>query len=496
VIVIDGARLTAADITALAERRADFSLAAAARDRVAASARFAATVASSRPVYGRTTGVGANRTVALGDPDAQALGLLRSHAGSAGPLRSRERVRAMLAVRLNQLAAGGSGVSPAMVDALAAMLAADALPPVRELGSVGTADLPALAVTGLALAGLVETDPPLPARVGIGIGDALAFISSNAGALGDAALAVTRLRALATAALPVAALTHAAVNGNPEAYARVVERTTPFPGARTVCSTLRGYLAGATGTEPARIQDPFGLRALPQVHGALLDRLTELDAVVTALANAPSENPVLLPEPDGGTPGSGSGGPPSSKGMGAGEVAAGGVAHHAAFHAAYLAQALDAARSALAQAAGLGLNRLTMFAEPALTGLAPFLAAGPAGASGTMIVEYVAASALAALRAAAAPSAVHTVVLSRGVEEDASFAATGASAALDSIGAYRTVIACELVVALRCLRMRATALPDGLADVVARCGALPGEVADRDLTGDIAAAETLLDQLA
>jgi histidine ammonia-lyase len=258
-----------------------------------------------------------------------------------------------------------------------------------------------------------------------------------------------------------------------------------------VCTALRDYLgAGAGGPAaagPARIQDPFGLRALPQVHGAFLDRLAELDAVVTALSNAPSENPVLLPRVDGAAPG--------SRAAGAGGAGTGAVAHHAAFHAVYLAQALDAARSALAQAAGLGLNRLTMFAEPALTGLAPFLASGPAGASGTMIVEYVAASALAGLRAAAAPSAVHTVVLSRGVEEDASFAATGARAALECVDGYRTVIACELVVALRCLRLRRAAAPGGLAGVVARCAGLPADPADRDLTGDIAAAEALLDQL-
>jgi histidine ammonia-lyase len=465
---LDGAGLSFQAVVAIAKGRESATPAPGARERVAESAAFGARAAAERPVYGRTTGVGANRSVALADPAAQALDLLRSHATSAGPLRSRERVRAMLAVRLNQLAAGGSGVSVTVFDALAAMLADDTLPAVHELGGVGTGDLPALASTALALGGLRETTPALRAPVPLGIGDALGFISSNAATLGDTALALGELHALARAALTVAALSHVSVDGNIEAYSAAVERTTPFPGARAVCGTMRERLAG--GASPARIQDPFGLRALPQVHGPLLDRLDELDAVFSAMANAPTENPVLLP----GLP----------------------VAHHAAFHAAYLAQALDAARAALAQAAQLGLSRITMLSEPALTGLAPFLAEGTPGTSGTMVVEYTAASALAQLRAVAPPVATQSVTLSRGLEEDASFASLGAATTLAAVPVYRTLIACELVVALRCLRMRAVPVPDGLARAFAACAGLPSDVRDRDLTEDIAAAEALLPGLA
>ncbi len=478
-IVIDGSRLAIGDVAALAAGGSSMSVDERARRRAADAARFAAVTAASRPLYGRTTGVGANRTIRPADPTAYALGLLRSHATSAGPLRAPHRVRAMLAVRLNQLLAGGSGVPAEVADALARMLADDSLPPVHELGSVGTGDLPALAVTRLALAGLVDTTPPLRDPVPVDIGDALAFISSNAAALADAALALHELAMLADAAVTVAALTHAALDGNPEAFAPPVERTTPFAGARRVCEALRGHLAG--GAPAARIQDPFGLRALPQVHGALLDRLDELDAVVTTMINAPTENPLLLPDEPGDD-----------------EVAGrrGGVAHHAAFHAASLAQALDSTRSALAQAGQLGLNRLTLYADPGMTTVSPFLSDGTAGSSGTMIVEYVAASALAELRAASAPVAVQTVNLSRGVEEDASFASLAASSALALVPSYRTLVACELVDAVRCLRMRATIVPPPLAGVFEHCAKLPSELTDRDLTEDIAAAEELLADLA
>ncbi|MGH8962959.1 MAG: aromatic amino acid lyase [Jatrophihabitantaceae bacterium] len=466
-IALDGTSLTAADVAALALQRERAEVTPAARERVRASAEFAQQAASERPIYGRSTGVGANRDVLLADPAMQAIALLRSHATSAGPLRSPERVRAMLAVRLNQLATGGSGASVAVFDALAVMLERDALPPVRELGSIGTGDLSALAVTGLALVGEVATEPPL-APIELGIGDVLPLMSSNAATLGDAALAVAALRTLAEAAVRVSALTFAAVDGNLEAFAPAVEAVTPFPGSRRVCRMLRALIG--EGTSAARIQDPFGLRALPQVHGALLDRIDAADEVTTAMVNAPSENPVLLP------------------GVG--------VAHHGGFHAAYLAQALDAARIAIAQTGALSLARVTMFNEPAITGLPAFLGDGTPGASGVMVVEYVAASALAVLREAGTPVSIQTVTLSRGVEEHASFASLAAAAALQTIDSYRTLLACELVAAVRCLRMRAIAIPDRLAGAASLLAAIGRSIADRDLTDELAAAEAVLDELA
>lgn len=106
-----------------------------------------------------------------------------------------------------------------------------------------------------------------------------------------------------------------------------------------------------------------------------------------------------------------------------------------------------------------------------------------------MACEYVAASALGSLRALATPTAVQSVTLSRGVEEDASFASHGARQALTAVDDYRTVLACELVAAVRALRLRGTRL-GGLYDD------LPMETADRDLTADITAATRLLPKLA
>ena len=169
------------------------------------------------------------------DPDSQAQELLRSHATSSGELRSAERVRAMLVIRLNQLAADGNGLAPEVLDALAEMIVDDALPPVREGGSVGTADLAAAGHhRARAQRRARQASRPVRRTAQFGAGDALTFMSSNAAVLADAALAVADIDQLARSTMVVAAMAFAAVRGNAEAFSEAVEVATPFPGAQQV----------------------------------------------------------------------------------------------------------------------------------------------------------------------------------------------------------------------------------------------------------------------
>jgi histidine ammonia-lyase len=142
--------------------------------------------------------------------------------------------------------------------------------------------------------------------------------------------------------------------------------------------------------------------------------------------------------------------------------------------------------------------RLSLLLEPAFTGLSPFLAAGPAGSSGLMVLEYVAHSALGDLRQHAAPTALATAVVSRGVEEHAPFSTQAARNSLDAVEAYRVVLAAELVAAIRALRMRGAQLAGGpLADAYAYVAVkLPDALDDRPLDHDIEAAAALLPGLA
>ncbi|GAA0601050.1 aromatic amino acid ammonia-lyase [Actinomadura livida] len=478
-IVIDGTSLTCARVRRAAREDVTIVTAPEGVARARRAWEVAGEVAASQPVYGRTTGVGANRVVDVEweDADAHGLRLLRSHAAGAGPLLAPEIVRAMLTIRLNQIAAGGSGVEPGVLQALADALNLGLLPPVPVYGAIGTGDLTALASTALCLLGERAwlPDPDGTVRRGPGYrlrsADALAFISSNAATLGEAALAVADLRELLRASTVAAALSHFAVRGSEEPYAQAVQDACPHPGQGEAAAAMRALLA-FDRPAPMRIQDPYGYRAFPQVHGPALEAAGYAEEVVTREINAAAENPLV-------------------------DVEGRAVWHGGNFHTAYVGLALDSARAALFQTMALAAARLGTLAEPAFTGLYPFQGATEAS-SGIMILEYVAHSCLADVRRLATPAALGSAVLSRGVEEHAGFSTQSARATTDAVAAYRLGLGCELLAAVRALRMQGRAPSGGpLRSAFDMAGAvLDPRVEDRPLDTDIAAAADLLPGLA
>ncbi|MFI7586426.1 aromatic amino acid lyase [Spongisporangium articulatum] len=475
-LVLDGRTLTCCAVAEAVGGPVSVRVDDAALVRIEASHSAAVAAVERRPVYGRSTGVGANKGVSVDDWPDYAVGLLRSHATSAGELRTPDRVRAMLLVRLNQLAAGGSGISPAAVAALAAMINADALPRVREFSGIGTGDLSALATTALGLLGEAPLPRELP-PVRFGVHDALPFLSSNAATLADVALAGHRLQTLARAAITVATLTAVAVDANLEAFSPAVADRLPGDGGTEVCASVTRLCEPAPPVA-VRIQDAFALRCLPQVHGSVLDTLGQLEALGDFHLNQAAENPLILA-------------------LGPDQEAGEEVVHHGLFHLPGVALACDAAAVAVAQSVPLLLGRLAMLNDPLMTGLAPFLGAGRAGASGVMLLEFVAGSSLAVLRSAAVPASLGTVSISRGAEDDASFASRAAVQLFEACDAYSIALACELVAAVRAVRMRGLKVPsDGWGSALAVCAGLPDDLSDRDLTEDVALAQTLLPALA
>jgi histidine ammonia-lyase len=471
-------------------------LSTAARARIAETHDLADAVAARRPVYGRTTGVGANRIIAAtGDRTGHAMRLLRSHATGLGTELPDDIVRATLLIRLAQLAAGGGGLRPELAEALATALSERWLPLLHDYGGIGTGDVTVLAQLGLALAGedggwrrVPGVDEGAaargdeagedseaawrggaagPPRPGIGPGDALPLMSSNAATLAVATLAWGELRELLDASLGVAALTFHALSGNSEAFAAAVGRGRPLPGLVAVATVLRRLTAG--GREPARLQDPFALRCLPPVAGALDDALAALHRLLAVELNASAENPLF---------------------------ADGEAFHHGGFHAAPLALALDTLRLALVPVGALAAARVAALLEPTLTGLPPFLAVGEPGSSGLMIAEYAATDALARLRADAAPTVLGTAVVSRGVEEHASFAWHGAWQARRGATRLRTLLALEWVAAERALRMKDAPTPPALDGARALAHAFDHPQEDRVIGDDITRAEAALADLA
>lgn len=154
-VVLDGVGFGVTDVVRLADGDARPVPGTDAMKRATESWDAARQIAATGRVYGRSTGVGANRNEDVPTEAAaeHGLRLLRSHAGAIGDELPAREVRAMLAVRANQLLAGGAGLRPTVVTALCEALESGVYPVVNEFGSVGTGDIAALAQVGLALVG-------------------------------------------------------------------------------------------------------------------------------------------------------------------------------------------------------------------------------------------------------------------------------------------------------------------------------------------------------
>lgn len=431
----------------------------------------AAAISERRAVYGRSTGVGANRLTAVDPRDTEhGMRLLRSHAADAGAIIPAPTVRAMLAIRLSQLARGKSGIEPRIVAGLERMLRTGALPELRELGSIGTADLAALAGTALALTGERPTAVPFDPLAPFGMESALPFMSSSALTLARAVLALEELRRLDRAGRVTAALSARAVRANTQAFSEAAAQACAAPGAVRVAREMR-LLTGRI-PYPARVQDPFGFRAYVPSQAAVVAAMDDLRVRVERLASAGQENPLF-------------------------DFRHSRVVHHGSFHQVALGLAVDALNLALAQSAPLVLARIAMLHDPMFNGGRPFLATGPAGSSGHMMTEYIAAAAAAELRNAAQPASLGSVVLSRGAEEDASFASQAVVQLERAVRHYRPLLAVELLSAHRAAHQQGTAMPGRLDAVAARLReALPVVDEDHDLRPEIERAQELLAELA
>lgn len=426
-----------------------------ARELMSTTCKVVEEAARAGAVYGRTTGVGANHDQPVEGRHGHRL--LASHATTGLTPYSDEVVRIGLLLRVNQLARGGSGLPPAVGEEIAGLLNDQQLPVLHRGGALGTGDLGALAELGLALGEVLDDANVLP------------LLSSNAITLAECCLAMVEASELISAVPVVGALTHVAMHGNAEAFDVRVHAARPHAGQSRVAEHMRKLLDGLPG-KPARVQDPFGLRAFAQVLGPALELVDTLDQTLRVEINSAAENPLVTTDA---------------------------VLHNGNWHAMPLALQMDALRLALHSVATLSTSRLANLIDPELTGLSRFLAQGPAPSSGALMLEYVAHDALAEARSAAQPATLGTATLSRGAEHHASFAPQSAGLTTRLLQELRTVLACELVAACRAIAL-AGLTPGDLAPaaigpwLAAAFARLPRELGDRSLHADVDIARGLL----
>jgi len=211
------------------------------------------------------------------------------------------------------------------------------------------------------------------------------------------------------------------------------------------------------------VQDAYSLRCMPQVHGAVLDVIDQLERVVSIEINAATDNPLVLPD---------------------GRVVSGGN-----FHGEPLALAIDYAKIALAELASISERRTARLVDAHLSDLPAFLSEAPGVSSGLMIVQYTAAALVNEMQTLAHPASVDTIPTSANQEDHVSMGATGALHLRAVLSRAETVLAIEALCAAQGLDFRAPMRPGAGA---ARAQAalrqrVPHLAEDRSPSPDIAA---------
>jgi histidine ammonia-lyase len=447
-------------------------------------------VADGRTVYGVTTGFGDLSNVGIDPAQTAELqrNLVRSHAAGVGEPLPSEVVRAMLLLRANALAIGLSGVRPELVELLCGMLNAEVHPVVPSRGSVGASgDLAPLAHLALVVIGegeawLDEGGPGAGGEALIRAGlrpleleakEGLALLNGTQLMAALAALALHDARRLAQSADVIGAMSLEAMLGTAVAFDEALIAARPHPGQLAVAAHLRALLAGSEiGASHAasrhRLQDPYSLRCMPQVHGAVRDALDQLERVLQVEMNAVTDNPLVFPD---------------------GLVISGGN-----FHGEPLALAIDYAKAAVTELASISERRTARLLDAHLSGLPAFLTDEPGLRSGLMIAQYTAAALVNELQTLAHPASVDTIPTSANQEDHVSMGATGALHLREVLDRAETVLAIEALCAAQGLDYRAPMRPG--AGVAHAHALVRGRVShlseDRSPAPDIAAIRALL----
>jgi histidine ammonia-lyase len=408
----------------------------------AASALVDRIVAAGDAAYGINTGFGLLAQTRIPDDQLALLqrNLLLSHAAGIGQALPDAVVRLILALKINALARGHSGISMGLVEALLALLEHEVYPLIPAQGSVGASgDLAPLAHLSAVLLGLGQVRVAgtlLSAAQGLSIAglapielrakEGLALINGTqvSTALGLAGL--FGAEDVFAAAVISGAMSVDAFKGSDSPFDERIHLARGQPGQIAVAREYRDLIGGssirASHLQCARVQDPYSFRCQPQVMGACLDLIRSSATTLAIEANAVTDNPLLFVE--------------------SGDVLSGGN-----FHAEPVAFAADTLALALAEIGNLAERRVAVLVDPKMSGLPAFLVENSGLNSGFMIAQVTAAALVAENKTLATPASVDSIPTSANQEDHVSMATHAARRLLSMVDNAAAVVGIELLAA-------------------------------------------------
>lgn len=399
---------------------------------------------SGETIYGVNTGFGLLSNVRIEPKDLNQLqvNLIRSHSVGTGQVLAESEIRAMLLLRAQNLSLGSSGVRPLLVERLIEFLNRGIHPVVFRQGSVGASgDLAPLSHLALPLIGEGEViyqgkrqaAAPLLKKLKIkpielGPKEGLALINGTQFMTALGTLSLVHAEYLAGIADLAGALSLEALKGTTVAFDPLIHQVRGQAGQIETAARLMKILApggkhsaiAKSHEDCGRVQDPYSLRCIPQVHGMTRDSLKFVREIVTREINAVTDNPLVFPEQD--------------------KVISGGN-----FHGQYVSMALDFLSIAIAELASISEQRMEKLINPALSGLPAFLAREGGLNSGFMIIQVAAASIVSENKTLCHPASVDSIPTSADKEDHVSMGAWSAVKCGRVVTNVRRVLAMELM---------------------------------------------------
>jgi histidine ammonia-lyase len=482
--------LTLAGLRRIYECPAVFRLVAYDRERIAnANALVDQIVSSGDAAYGINTGFGLLAQTRIPSEQLELLqrNLLLSHAAGVGRALPDAVVRLILALKINALARGHSGVTLGLIDALAALLEHEVYPVIPAQGSVGASgDLAPLAHMSAVLLGIGHVrvrGEVLPAIDGLRLAglepaklrpkEGLALINGTQVSTALALAGLFGAEDVFASAIVAGAMSVDALKGSDSPFDDRIHQVRGQPGQIAVAREYRDLIAGsairASHLDCTRVQDPYSFRCQPQVMGACLDIIRNCSVTLRLEANAVTDNPLLFVEQ--------------------GDVLSGGN-----FHAQPVAFAADMLALAVAEIGSLSERRIAVLVDPKMSGLPAFLVENSGVNSGFMMAQVTAAALVAENKTIATPCSVDSIPTSANQEDHVSMATHAARRLGPMVENAAAVVGIELLAAAQGIDFHRPARSSAsLEHVHAGIRAdVPFYAADRYFAPDIEAAKKLV----
>lgn len=402
---------------------------------------------NDRAIYGINTGFGAlcNTVVAPDELEALQRNIVLSHACGTGREVPADIVRAMLVLKVQNLALGHSGVKADTVELLVELYNRDILPVVYEIGSLGASgDLAPLAHLSLPLIGegeVIHKGSRKPAAealkaeglspVTLGAKEGLALLNGTQfmGAYGN--FCTVKTEELWHKSIAVAALSLEGYNGRADAFFPPIHRVRPHEGQQKTAERMLAWTAGSQIIENGEnkdVQDPYSFRCIPQVLGSSYDAIRFACRNFDIENASVSDNPLIFPDED--------------------LIVSGGN-----FHGQPLAVSLDLLALALSEIGSISERRMyRMLAGK--RGLPPFLAENAGLHSGYMILQYATAAIASKNKQLCTPASADSIESSNGQEDHVSMGANAAVKCFEVLENVERMLAFELMTAARAVEFR------------------------------------------